>query len=116
MTALARIRTETPALPALRRTIRLRKSLTIVGALAPASLLAALVALGARTLRRREIVHVEILSSRTSYDLVPVYRLDVAEIVVVEHTDASVENICEFEDTVFKSHRQLAKWVNLNVS
>lgn len=94
MAAFARLLTETPALPALRRTISLGELLTVVRALAPAALRATFVALGTRALRQRQaVVLVEVLAVRRRQDLVPVDCLDVTEVVVVEHTYAAVQYI-----------------------
>jgi len=93
MATLAWIRTETPALPALRRAVRLRVLLTVLRALAPATLFAALVAFRTVAFRRRKIVHVKVPASRTGDYFVPIDRLDMAEVVVVVHAHAPVEYI-----------------------
>lgn len=93
MTTFARIRTEAPALPALRRTVRLREFLTVLRAFAPAALFAALVARWTGAFRRRKIVHVKISSPLACDYFLPIDGLDVAEIVVVVHAHAPVENV-----------------------
>lgn len=94
MATLPRIGSEAPALPALRRTVRLGVFLTILRPFAPAALLAALIAWRANAFRRREIVHVNVRRALTGDYFVPVDRTDVAEIVVVVHAHAAVEDIC----------------------
>lgn len=93
MATLAGIRAEAPALPALRRAICLRVSLTVFRALAPAALLAAFVAIRTDALRRREIVHVKVFTPLPGNYFLPINGLDVAEVVVVVHAYASVEYI-----------------------
>lgn len=93
MTTFARIRAEAPALPALRRTVRLREFLTVLRTLAPAALLAAFVACWTGAFRRRKIVHVKVPSTLARDYFLPIDSLDVAEIVVVVHAHAPVENI-----------------------
>lgn len=95
MTTLARIGPEAPALPALRRAVRLGIPLTVLGSLSPASLLATLVALRTGAFGRSEIIHVQVFPTLTRYYFFPVDRFDVAEVVVVVHTHASVENVSE---------------------
>lgn len=95
MTTLPRIRAKTPALPALRRTVRLRIFLTVLGPVAPAALLAALIASATGTLRRRKIVHIKIRPTWAGDYFVPVDCLNVAQVVVVVHAHASIEDICE---------------------
>lgn len=94
MATLARIRAEAPALPALRRAVRLRVPLTVLRAFAPAALLAASVAVRTGALRRREIVHVEVPAALTGNYFLPIDSLDVAEVVVVVHAHAAVEYVC----------------------
>lgn len=93
MATLAWIRTETPALPALGRTVRLRVPLTIFRALTPAALFAAFVAFRTDAFRRCKIIHVKISSSLTGDYFLPIDRPDMAEIVVVVHAHAPVEYI-----------------------
>lgn len=93
MTTLAWIRTETPTLPALRRTVCLRVPLTVFRALTPAALFAAFVAFRTYAFRRCKIVHVKISSGLTGDYFLPIDRLDMAEIVVVVHAHAPVEYI-----------------------
>lgn len=93
MATLAWIRTETPALPALRRTVRLRVLLTVLRTFAPATLFAALVAFWTVAFWRCKIVHVKVSASWTGDYFLPIDRLDVAEIVVVVHAHAPVEYI-----------------------
>lgn len=93
MATFAWIRTEAPALPALRRTVRLREFLTVLRTFAPAALFAAFVACWTDAFRRCKIVHVKISPSLSCDYFLPVDRLDVAEIVVVVHAHTPVENI-----------------------
>lgn len=93
MATLARIRTEAPALPALRRAIRLRVSLTVLRTFAPATLLAALVASWTGAFRRCKIVHVKVSAPLTGDYFLPIDSLDVAEVVVVVHAHAPVEYV-----------------------
>lgn len=93
MATFARIRTEAPALPALGRTVRLRELLTVLRTFAPAALLAALVACRAGAFRRCKIVHVKVSSTLACDYFLPIDSLDVAEIVVVVHAHAPVEDI-----------------------
>lgn len=93
MATLSWIGPEAPALPALGRTVRLRVPLAILRPLAPASLLAALIAVRADALRRREIVHVEVRPTLASDYFVPVDRFDVAQVVIVVHAHAPVQDI-----------------------
>ena len=93
MATLARIGPEAPALPTLRRTVCLGVLLTVLRPLAPAALLAALIAWRTGALRRREIVHVRVRCIRPGDYFVPVDLLDVAQVVVVVYAHAPVEDI-----------------------
>ena len=84
---------EAPAAVALSRAVDLAELLAVVGALAPAPVLARLVAGGAVPLRLREVVHVDVLRPRPRDDLLPLDRLDVAEVVVVQDADTALEDI-----------------------
>lgn len=95
MATLPRFGPEAPALPALRRTVCLRVLLTVLRPLAPAALLAALIARRTGAFRRREIVHVGVRCIRTGDYFVPVDRADVAQVVVVVYAHAAVEDICQ---------------------
>lgn len=93
MATLARIGPEAPALPTLRRTVCLGVLLTVLRPLAPAALLAALIAWRTGAFRRREIVHVRVRCIRPGDYFVPVDLLDVAQVVVVVYAHAPVEDI-----------------------
>lgn len=93
MATLARIGPEAPALPTLRRTVCLGVLLTVLRPLAPAALLAALIAWRTGAFRRREIVHVGVRCIRPGDYFVPVDLLDVAQVVVVVYAHAPVEDI-----------------------
>ena len=84
---------EAPAAVALGRAVDLAELLAVVGALAPAPVLARLVAGGAVPLRLREVVHVDVLRPRPRDDLLPLDRLDVAEVVVVQDAHTALEDI-----------------------
>ena len=84
---------EAPATVALGRAVDLAELLAVVGSLAPAPVLARLVAGGAVPLRFREVVHVDVLRPGPRDDLLPLDRLDVAEVVVVQDTHRPVQNI-----------------------
>lgn len=64
--------------------------MAVLGTLAPATTLAAVVARRTLSLRQREVVHVQELRSRTRDDLVPIDRLHVAQVVVVQHRDSTL--------------------------
>ena len=91
--ALSRLRAEAPPSVALRGAVQLGELLAVVGALAPAPVLARLVAGGAVPLRLREVVHVDVLRPRPRDDLLPLDRLDVAEVVVVQDAHTALEDI-----------------------
>lgn len=93
MATLPRIGPEAPALPALRRTVCLRVLLTVLRPLAPAALLAALIAGCTGAFRRRKIVHVGVHCTRPCDYFLPVDRADVAQVVVVVHAHTAVEDI-----------------------
>ena len=82
-----------PAAVALRRTVDLAELLAVVGSLSPAPVLARLVARRAVPLRFREVVHVDVLRPRPCDDLLPLDRLDVAEVVVVQDAHAALKDI-----------------------
>ena len=82
-----------PAAVALRRTVDLAELLAVVGSLSPAPVLARLVARRAVPLRFREVVHVDVLRPRPRDDLLPLDRLDVAEVVVVQDAHTALEDI-----------------------
>ena len=84
---------EAPAAVALGRAVDLAELLAVVGSLSPAPVLARLVARRAVPLRFREIVHVDVLRPRPCDDLLPLDRLDVAEVVVVQDAHAALEDI-----------------------
>ena len=84
---------EAPATVALGRAVDLAELLAVVGSLAPAPVLARLVAGGAVPLRFREVVHVDVLRPRPRDDLLPLDRLDVAEVVVVEDADRPDQDV-----------------------
>lgn len=95
VTALARVGPETAALPTLGRAVGFGEVLTVVLSFAPASLLAAPVALGTCALGQCEaVVLVQVLSVRVRYDLVPVYRVYVTQVVIVEHAHVTVQHVC----------------------
>ena len=82
-----------PAAVALSCAVDLAELLAVVGSLPPAPVLARLVARRAVPLRFREVVHVDVLRPRPRDDLLPLDRLDVAEVVVVEDAHAALEDI-----------------------
>ena len=84
---------EAPAAVALGRAVDLAELLAVVGSLSPAPVLARLVARRAVPLRFREVVHVDVLRPRPCDDLLPLDRLDVAEVVVVQDAHAALEDI-----------------------
>ena len=86
-------RSEAPAAVALGRAVDLAELLAVVGSLAPAPVLARLVAGGAVPLRLREVVHVDVLRPRPRDDLLPLDGLDVAEVVVVQDAHTALEDI-----------------------
>lgn len=93
--ALPWIASKTTTLPALWRAVGLGESLTILGTFTPTPLLAAFITLWTGPFRRREVVDVNVLCPAASYYLIPVYGRHVAEVVVVIHTDATIQNVCE---------------------
>ena len=93
MATFAWIRTEAPALPALRRTVRFRELLTILWTFAPAALLATLVTCCTSAFRCCKIIHIKVSSSLACDYFLPIDSLDVAEIVVVVHAHAPIEYI-----------------------
>lgn len=93
--AIARVRPVAPALPALRAAVRFRKLLTVLWTLTPASRLTTLVARRTFALRRRKIVHVDVLGFLPRYDLFPVYCAHVAEVVVFVDADATAEHVAQ---------------------
>ena len=84
---------EAPATVALSRAVDLAELLAVVGPLAPAPVLTRLVAGCAVPLRFREVVHVDVLRPGPRDDLLPLDRLDVAEVVVVQDAHAALEYI-----------------------
>lgn len=94
MAALPGLVSETPASVALRAALQLGKLLAVLGALSPTSAAAGLMAGSTVPLGLGEIVGVEILGRRPADDLLPLYGLDVAEVVVVDDADAALENVC----------------------
>ncbi len=82
---------------ALRATVELGELLAVVGAVAPAAALARLVAGGAVALRLGKVVLEVELGPRARDDLVPPDRLDVAQVVVVDHAHAALEDVCKRE-------------------
>ncbi len=99
VTALARLGSEAPPLVALRAAVDLGELLAVLGPFAPTAGLARLVARRALALRLREIVHVEDLGIGARDDLLPVDRLHVAQVVVVEQSATACQNICHTKFT-----------------
>ena len=84
---------EASALVALGAAVDLREPLAVLGALAPTSLRAGLVAWRAVALGLVEVVVVDVLGVGAGDDLLPVDGLDVAEVVVVQDANAAFKNI-----------------------
>ena len=82
----ARLRPETSALVALRAAIDFGEFLAVVGPFAPASGLARLVARRTVALRLGEIVNVDDFRADARDNLLPIDRLHVAQIVIVEQS------------------------------
>jgi hypothetical protein len=93
MATFARIRTEASALPALRRTVRLRELLTVLRTFAPAALFATFIARWTYSFWRCKIVQVKVFSALACDYFLPINSLHVTEIVVVVHAHAPVEYI-----------------------
>ena len=94
MAALPGLGTKTAATVTLGSAVGLGELLAVGGALAPAPSLAGLMAWGAFSLGLLEVVDVDISALwRPSDDLIPLDGLDMAEVVVVENADTSLENI-----------------------
>ena len=94
MATLARLGTETPTAVTLSSAVGLGELLAVVGSLAPAASLAGLVARGAVSLGLLEVVDVDVSAlGRVRDDLVPLDRLDVAQVVVVQDTHAAFQYI-----------------------
>lgn len=92
--ALARLGSEATPLVALRTAVDFGEFLAILGPFAPAAGLARLVTSRTLTLRLREIVNVENLGIGARDDLLPVDRLHVAQVVVVEQSATTRQYIC----------------------
>ena len=88
-----RPRSKASAAVALGSAVDLAELLAVVGSLAPAPVLARLVAGGAVPLRFREVVNVDVLRPRPRDDLLPFDGLDVAEVVVVQDAHTALEDI-----------------------
>ena len=97
MTALPGFGSEASALVALRAAVDLGEALAVFGALAPATRLASLVARRALALRTREVVRVHVARIRAGDDFVPLDRFHVTQVVVVQHADASRQNVCDWD-------------------
>lgn len=93
--ALSWLSTEAASARALRRARTLAKLLAVLGTFAPTTRSTTAVTLLALPFGRREVVHVGHVRGRPGNDLVPVYGLHVAQIVVVEDAHGSVEDIAE---------------------
>ena len=91
--ALSGFGSEAPSLVALWAAVDLAELLAVVRTLAPAPGLARLVAGRAVSLLLGEPVDVQVLGRRTGDDLVPLDRLDVAQVVVVQDTHAAFQYI-----------------------
>ena len=89
MAALSRLGPETPSLMALRTAVDFRELLAIVRSFTPASSFAGLVARGTISFRFMETVNVQVFGSWTGDYLIPLNRLDVAQVVIVENANAS---------------------------
>lgn len=94
MAALARLGSEATPLVALRTAVDFGEFLAILGSFAPAAGLARLVTSRTLTLRLREIVNVENLGIGARDNLLPVDRLHVAQVVVVEQSATTRQYIC----------------------
>ena len=91
--ALARFGAETSSLVTLRAAVDLGELLAVLGALAPAAGLARRVTRRTLALRLSEVVDVDVLGAGPRDDLVPVDRLHVAQVVVVEKAATARQNI-----------------------
>lgn len=94
MATFSGVGSKTPALGALGTAVDLGEPLTVFGALPPASVHAAFVTRCAGTLRRREVVNVNVSVAWSRYDFLPVDCSDVAQVVVVKKSDATGEYVC----------------------
>ena len=94
MATLSRLRAKAPSAVTLSSAVCLGELLAVVGPLAPAASLAGLVARRAVSLGLLEVVDVHVSAlRRPGDDLVPLDGLDVAEVVVVEDADTSLQNV-----------------------
>ena len=94
MAALPGLGTKTAATVTLGGTVGLRELLTVCGSFSPAPGLAGLMAGGALSLRLLEVVDVDVSAlGRVRDDLIPVDGLDVAQVVVVEDTNAAFQDV-----------------------
>lgn len=93
VTTLPGFGSEASALVALRAAVDFGKALAVLGALAPATRLAALVARRALALRTGKVVRVNVAGVRAGDDFVPLDRFHVTQVVVVQHADASRQNV-----------------------
>lgn len=92
--AVAGLRVEAATLVALGAAVDLGELLAVVLTVAPAALLALLVAGRAGPLRGGEVVHADQLLVLPRDDLLPEDCLDVAQVVVVEDAHAAAEDVC----------------------
>lgn len=97
MAAFPRVRTEAPALRALRTAVQFGKLLTVLRSFAPATSGTTFMARLAHPFGGCEVVNENIVVVRSRDDLFPVDRSYVTEIVVVEKADTSGENICKIK-------------------
>ena len=92
--ALARFGSETAALVTLGTAVDLGKLLAVFGSFAPTTGGARFVTFGTFALRFGEVVDVDVLGIDTGDDFIPVDGLHVTQVVVVEQTATTRQNIC----------------------
>ncbi len=95
VTTFSRFRPEAPTLVTLRAAVDLRELLAVLRTFAPAAGCARLVAGGAVPLGFVELVVVNVLGVGAGDDLLPLDGLDVAQVVVVQYADTTLQDICE---------------------
>ena len=93
MAALSGLGAETPSAMALGAALELGELLAVLGSLAPAPAAARLVAGSAVSLGLCKVVGKEVFGGCPADDLLPLDRLDVAQVVVVDDADASFQNV-----------------------
>lgn len=117
MATFPRFRPKTASLRALRRTVQLAKPLTVVCALSPASHLTGRMTRRAHPFGRRKVKRILHARLRCRQYLLPVDRLHVAQIVVVEEPDRPAENVAQCRQLqrvhVRERHKQPVRFLPL---